>query len=204
MSIQAILAILEKNGWRLCIGDPYPIGWIIFAAYLIASVLCFYVGNSISKSNSINKEKRDIIFWYGLSILLFFLGINKQLDLQTLFTASGRAIAHSQGWYTIRREVQKIFIIGFTFISLFSLIGIGIFFKKQVLKNYYIIIGAIVIVFYVIIRASTFNHIEFIPSGLHTIFSIHTKYIIELLGLLFILYGAIKKLKEIKIKRITG
>jgi hypothetical protein len=193
-----ILAILEKNGWKLCIGDPYPLAWIIFTGYIISSVLCYYIGFSLNKINKGSKEKGDIIFWYGLSAILFFLGINKQLDLQTLFVAIGRSLANYQGWFDIRRGVQKIFIIGFFFISIISFIGLGIFLKKQVFKNFYIILGVIMIVSYVLIRASTFNHIDFIPENLRVIYSIHMKYVLELFGILLVFYGAFKRLKEMK------
>jgi hypothetical protein len=46
-----ILAILEKNGWKLYIGDPYPLGWIIFTGYIISAVLCCYIGFSLMKIN---------------------------------------------------------------------------------------------------------------------------------------------------------
>jgi hypothetical protein len=192
-----ILAILEKNGWKLCIGDPYPLAWIIFAGYIISAVLCYYIGFSLKKINKGNKEKGDIVFWYGLSALLLFLGINKQLDLQTLFVVIGRSIANFQGWYDIRREVQKFFIIGFTSISLFSFVVILIFLKKQVLKNFYIILGIIMIISYILIRASAFNHIDFIPEKLRVIYSIHMKYVLELFGIILVFYGTFKKLKEI-------
>ena len=49
--------------------------------------------------------------------MLIVLGINKQLDFQTLLTEIGRKIAHAQGWYEQRQEVQVIFV------SLLMLIG---------------------------------------------------------------------------------
>ena len=45
-----------------------------------------------------------------LTILLLFLGINKQLDLQTLLNDMGRRMAKANGWYSIRRFYQVIFI----------------------------------------------------------------------------------------------
>jgi hypothetical protein len=114
-----------------------------------------------------------------------------------MFVAIGRSFANYQGWYDIRRDVQKIFIIGFFFISIISFIGLGIFLKKQVLKNFYIILGIIMIVSFVLIRASTFNHIDLIPENLRVIYSIHMKYVLELFGIALVFYGAFKKLKEI-------
>jgi hypothetical protein len=39
------------------------------------------------------------------------LGVNKQLDLQSLFTDIGRVASHHLGWYDQRRGVQKWFVI---------------------------------------------------------------------------------------------
>ena len=61
------------------------------------------------------------MLWFGLSILLLVLGINKQLDLQTLLTALGREIAQENGLYESRREIQLIFVILFALFCFSSL-----------------------------------------------------------------------------------
>ena len=43
--------------------------------------------------------------------LVCALGVNKQLDLQTLFTQLARDLAMAQGWYEERRRYQVAFII---------------------------------------------------------------------------------------------
>ena len=48
------------------------------------------------------------------------LCINKQLDLQSLFTDIGRVIAWKQGWYQERREFQKWFVLGVLATSLLA------------------------------------------------------------------------------------
>jgi hypothetical protein len=50
--------------------------------------------------------------WLTLVPLLGFLAINKQLDLQTALTATGRCMAQAEGWYDNRALVQIGFIAG--------------------------------------------------------------------------------------------
>ena len=56
-----------------------------------------------------------------LTILLLLLGINKQLDFQTLFNDVLRRMAKADGWYSVRRFYQVIFIATITALGLLSL-----------------------------------------------------------------------------------
>jgi len=48
--------------------------------------------------------------WALLALLMAFLAINKELDLQSAFTVAGRCLAKAQGWYEERRDFQRHFI----------------------------------------------------------------------------------------------
>ena len=191
---------LARQGWRIVVGDPYPMGWIIFAGYLVAAAMCLYIGVSIVKQKNLNDIKKNCLFWFGLSIFMVLLGINKQLDLQTLFISIGRIIAHYHGWFDIRREVQKLFIIGLGFFSFLSLAAIMILFKKQFLENIFILIGIILVICFVLIRAATFNHITLIPHSLRIISFIHMKYVVESGSIILICFGAIRRIYRINKK----
>ena len=49
--------------------------------------------------------------WLGVGLLMSFLCINKQLDLQSLFTDLGRVLATRGGWYDAAPDVQLWFVI---------------------------------------------------------------------------------------------
>ncbi len=108
------------------IGDPRAGAWLIFFSYFAVSVLCArafqvaLIGSQLAADYP-NPERRlkdrqaayraSFRFW-GLVIALFvFLGINKQIDLQTWLTEVGRQIAMAQGWYDQRAMVQTIFVL---------------------------------------------------------------------------------------------
>lgn len=50
-------------------------------------------------------EGREQKLWLLIALMFIFLGINKQLDLQSALTEAGRILAIKQGWYAARRIV---------------------------------------------------------------------------------------------------
>ncbi len=89
-------------GWSPEIGDPSILGWLTVLAYFVASVLCLRAAHAEPASASL---------WRALALALALLGVNKQLDLQSLLTAVGRELARTGGWYDQRRQIQRDFII---------------------------------------------------------------------------------------------
>ena len=96
--------------WRPGIGDPTIGGWITVALYFLACLSCCRTMVAILSPGT--TRQFDGFIWRGIAVMFFFLGINKQLDLQSAFTEIGRMIAASEGWYGERRTVQFYFIIG--------------------------------------------------------------------------------------------
>lgn len=90
--------------WTPTIGDPGPFGWLTVLAYLLAAAVCWQACR--------RSRPRDSRFWFFLSALLVALGINKQLDIQSLVTQTARDLAQWQGWYEYRQTLQTGFLIG--------------------------------------------------------------------------------------------
>jgi hypothetical protein len=89
--------------WEPGIGDPTVTGWITVIAYGVALILCY-------RSYGKMPVGRSRQFWLAMMLIMGLLGINKQLDLQTWFTQTGRDLAFEYGWYERRRVVQALFI----------------------------------------------------------------------------------------------
>jgi len=122
-----IFETLPYGNWYQRMGDPTVVGWTITIAYFLVTLLCWRAGLK-EKTINVNIQRRPErhVLWFGLSILLLVLGINKQIDLQTLLTALGREIAQANGLYESRHEIQLIFVILFAlfcFSSLVALLG---------------------------------------------------------------------------------
>ncbi len=105
------------GNWSPKIGDPTVMGWVTVAAYFLAAWLSYRAYRAAHEDVEPHPGVRRL--WALLTGALVLLGINKQLDLQTAFTETGRWLAHSQGWYDDRRPVQAVFI------ALFCLLGGG-------------------------------------------------------------------------------
>ena len=87
------LLIINKNAWinnntkptGIDFGDHTFFGWATVFMYFLVSIKTGYK----AKVAIVNKD--NSYFWLGLTILLIFLGFNKQLDLQTNLTEWLRA-----------------------------------------------------------------------------------------------------------------
>lgn len=167
--------------WSPGIGDPHFMGWVTAVSYLVCAVVAAFFATFLNQM----EEKRECRFWMVITVLMLFLGVNKQLDLQSLFAEVGRQIALVQGWYPQRRVVQ------FSFIAVFVTILIGAFLwfakaYRDLFRRYLIAsFGLLFLLGFVILRASAFHHIdEVIQYDLH---GIKMNWVLELTGILLIL-----------------
>ncbi|OQK17041.1 hypothetical protein AU255_03850 [Methyloprofundus sedimenti] len=85
--------------WQPQIGDPTAMGWITVALYFFMALVAFKVIVSVPVLFSAETAVKQKWFWSLVTLILLILGINKQLDLQSLFTAIGKYYAHRDGWY---------------------------------------------------------------------------------------------------------
>jgi len=186
----------------MIIGDPTSLGWLITIFYLIGFSLSLSAGIGVNKRNKHSKNYENGFIWLVFAAFLLILGVNKQLDLQTLFFSLGRKIAAEGGWYDQRRAVQALFVIIFTFIVLLLLV-LSVRWIKGKWKWYGMpFAGALLLLLFVMIRAASLNHVQF---GL--VFANSTRYILcsilELLGILIMCAGTVQcmiRTRELKYK----
>ena len=149
-----MLAYMEHDPWKLGFGDSTVLGWVTTVAYFIATGLCLaYVLRAKRLSPTVQYNSRRA-FWWGLTVFMLFMSLNKQLDLQTLVLQVGRRIAWEQGWYAERVVVRKWIIVGFSFTSLILMIWLG-WMCWRVWRQYILaFVGIVLLVLFVLIRAS--------------------------------------------------
>ena len=134
-------------------------GWFIAFAYLAATIACAIVWAAERKGNRLGQPASPL-FWLVLTALLLFLGINKQLDLQTLLNDVGRRMAKSEGWYDRRGVYQVAFIVT---VATAGLIAVGSFSwlaRKQWKRNFVALLGTVFLYVFVLIRASSIHHVD--------------------------------------------
>ncbi len=142
--------------WELGIGDPTVIGWSTVADYGTAMALCYLSSRRLPPG-----PHRQ--FWFYMAVVMAILGLNKQLDLQTWFTQTGRDLALENGWYERRRLVQGIFI------------------------------AWLVLVGFVIVRATSFHHIDRM-RGI-SLEGLRVNALLELTGIGLIALAALARLR---------
>lgn len=173
--------------WTPQIGDPGATGWLTVLAYLLCSALALAVCVRLERSRARG-------FWAVVAVLTLFLAVNKQLDLQTALTATGRCLSHAQGWYGMRRLVQLAFIG-----LLLALVTVALRRGRRALKgnlrqNRLALWGVTILAAFVLVRAVGFHFFD-ILIGLQRA-GISVNYVFENLGLLLIALNAVAILRH--------
>jgi hypothetical protein len=176
---------MRRAAWSPGIGDPSVVGWLTVALYFLAAWQCW---------KALRTPRLTVIeksFWRVLALLLVVLGINKQLDLQTAFTELGRWIAHRQGWYEQRHEVQVVFVAGALLAGLVGAVGLLWLMRRSAAPIRIAIVGCCALVAYVVVRAVSIHHVDrFIHSD---VFGIRMNWLLEIGGICSVVLGAVRQ-----------
>ncbi len=175
------LNLLEQIKWRPTIGDPTLMGWITVAAYFLCAAVTlklYFSSQNIFPREVAVKQKQ---FWLCLGLIMLFLGINKQLDLQSLLTATGRYFAHKDGWYAQRRNVQVIVIIGILISLTTAMVCFMLHFKPLLKTNWLAITGLAFLLIFIAVRATSFHHMDALINT--RLLNMRMNWILELSGI---------------------
>ncbi|MFN7222532.1 MAG: hypothetical protein ACK4MS_00770 [Paracoccaceae bacterium] len=168
--------------WSPQIGDPSLGGWLTVAAYLICAVLALLVLRRIGGG-------RTRTFWVLICIVMAFLAVNKQLDLQSALTATGRCISRLQGWYEDRRVFQRHFIQGLLLV-VGTMLALGLYLMRRDLKrNGLALLGLAVVAGFVAVRAVGFHHFDSVINM--RVQDVRLNVVFELAGLVLIAVNAL-------------
>lgn len=205
---------MEEIRWSAGIGDPTLMGWLTVVAYFAATWLClraFMVekaGPPRPYRQAIGALVRVVRkhwpsppaparragLWLVLAGILAFLGVNKQLDLQSLLTEIGRVSAIEQGWYEQRRPIQVGFI-GAVLVSAAAAVVALAWLVRGHLRDFRLAIGGMVLlVGFVVVRATSFHDMDaFIHRGVG---GLEINWIFELGGIALVSVAAGKRLRK--------
>lgn len=142
----------EVFRWKFGIGDPTFEGWAISLLYLLTAILSFRKYKSHHRQN-----RPDYQLWGIISFLLFFLSLNKQLDLQTIVSDVGRWIAINLEMMEQRHIFKRVFIL--------SIFILGLIISVLLRKNIYNFIrsekvtflGMLTLLTFIFLRATSFH-----------------------------------------------
>jgi hypothetical protein len=166
--------------------QPFPhdtgnLPWVIVAAYGLAAILAAMAAFGAEARS----ERR---FWVIATVGLLFLGINKQLDLQTHLSDFFREVARRGGWYKQRRPLQVAFIALDALIGL----GIGIYLMRLAVAAgagvRIAMIGLVLLGAYIVLRAASFHHVDSLLGRMVNHVKVHNY--VELSCILVVIVGA--------------
>lgn len=151
-SFAALRACIAQD-WTPVIGDPQITGWLTVLSYLGCMALAVLV---------VARRPRGAArgLWMCIALLMAFLAANKQLDLQTALTATGRCMARAQGWYDDRARVQMGFIAGLVALVLIVLLAALRSLRGRLRGNGLALVGLAVLCGFVLVRAVGFHHVD--------------------------------------------
>ncbi len=172
--------------WHFRLDNPTILGWTVVAAYIAAAACC---GRAALKARDASQRSFAPVWWL-LAAGLIFLGINKQLNLQTLMIVIGRNVSNAGDWYGARRRVQLIFSVVFAVSCLAALAWLLWRWRQFFTENRLALAGVIVLALFVVLRAATINHADrFLRIDLK---DEHWAWILEIAGSLCLLIGAVR------------
>lgn len=180
---------MANGRWQLGIGDPTPMGWITTIAYALAGLICCYAAWATLRQPPHRLGRRAAVYWAVCGVLMLFLAVNKQLDLQTFFTDVARNWAKAGGWYETRRVVQTWFIRGLAAGGVAGLLLVAWLIRGARLTYYLALIGLVFTGCFVVIRAASFHHVDALIG--YEIAGVRMNWVFELGGILVVAVSAL-------------
>lgn len=135
-------------------GDPTVLGWSVTVAYLLTFLLL--------AANMWRARANDepFSFWLLASLVVFVLGVNKQLDLQTWLHQSAKAWVQSRGLYEHRRMLQLAFVAALALGGVVTIALLRKWIVRAGRRYGLVVFGLGVSVFFVVTRAASIHVLD--------------------------------------------
>ena len=167
--------------WEPGIGDPTVMGWVTVLAYVVAAGLAAAAARALDRVADPDARGRQPEIWRLTTILLVALAINKELDLQSWFTAFARVVLKKQGWMEYHRILQFRFIVGLICVSLIFLIASAWCTRRRRREYWLLLLGETFTVTFIVLRAASFHHVD-VLLGTHIV-GVKVNWALELTGI---------------------
>ncbi len=134
-------------------------GWLITLAYLVLVLAIIKLIIDVAASQT-HDRRRLVGFWVIVFLFYLFFGLNKQLDLQTFLTATGRCMSKLQGWYRERRAFQFNVTMAGLAATVVFLLGFMFYFRTVTTRSWMAILGITCSLVFVVLRAASIHHVD--------------------------------------------
>jgi hypothetical protein len=167
--LSVLLTTGDDGRWHPGIGDPTAVGWITVIAYFVAAVLslrayrtCMQARHALIQHDPKEAHAQGLLasLWLLVLVAMILLGLNKQLDLQTLFTEVMRDLFKTFDLYEQRHKFQVAFIAAIALAGLGVIAGLSYVFWHVLGRALGAVIGLGVVGTFVVVRAASFHHVD--------------------------------------------
>jgi hypothetical protein len=150
--------------WHLQANDNSLGGWLATGIYAALIVICWWEVLRPTPAGNARARALKRPFWIWLSLGVTAVGINKQLDLQTLLVQFGRSVARSVGMMEYRRLMQAAFAVAAAAAAAAIAAALWRLSKRGSPSERLVIIGVCGLIGFVVLRIATFNHIDILTE----------------------------------------
>ena len=119
------------------------------------------------------------------------LGVNKQLDLQSLLTMIARCHAQLSGWYDVRRIVQEAFIYLIAAAGVVTLGLMALVLRGILGRIWPALLGLGFVCLFVVVRAASFHHVDVLLGSFAG--GIKLNWLLELPGPILVALVALRR-----------
>jgi len=178
------------DDWMGIWGDPLLSGTIFMMSYGVTALLIFRAAR--------DAEMRERWYWNFCGFLFLFQLLNTNLDLHALVWATGRCLAHAQGWYENRREFQVLFLIGLALLVALILLIVLIVFFRNIFRNILLTLGVVTALGFTIVKGINYHGFEQFYGS--EVGPFRVADFIEYSGIALAFLAALVRLRQIKLE----
>jgi hypothetical protein len=176
-------------------GDSSFLGWLTVAVYCLATFLCAVYAWRADRNIPSDLRLQHRLIWAALAAALLFLGLNKQLDLQSIIIHDGRNLVESLGWSNLSQAIQVAFILGMIAGAVVLLLVVA-WWMRRLWRHYWIMFfGVLFLARFFIVRAATFLGVP-LPELSKYFGGLHLNYLLEITGATVIALAAWNNLRR--------
>ncbi|MGH7979411.1 MAG: hypothetical protein ACREE6_08545 [Limisphaerales bacterium] len=141
-------------------GQLTALGWTMLALYVISALLAFRAASKCRSAGSVAMGR----VWICLGVALGILGLNKQLDLQTLLIKMGRNLAIREHLFPHRMQLYAGFFLAFMLAMIGVIVATTFRFSAQMkmfARQYpFAACGCALICAYIVLRAAFIDNVN--------------------------------------------
>ena len=177
------------SAWSEFWGDPWLTGSFMVATYLLAAALLFREARAL--------QGFERFAWMLSAVLFVFHAANTPLDLHGLAWATGRCLAHIQGWYDHKEAVQREVFLVVGLMSAALVVATVMVLRRDFRHNSLLILGVGLSVGIMVIKGVTYRPLE--PIYLASLGPLSIADIVELIGIALAVLAAFSKARARRI-----